>query len=156
MDKTLYEQDYYLWLEKTVNLLEDRRFSELDIENLVEEIKAMSQQAREKLEGLLTQLLIHLLKLIYWKSERAYNENKWRSEVRNFRVDIKRILINRKTKKYNTNLLNHLNEVIEECYQDARNIFLDESRIDKNIVNPNSIGTIKQLLDEDWFPVFDE
>ena len=42
MDKTLYEQDYYLWIEKTISLLENHRFSDLDLENLIEEIKSMS------------------------------------------------------------------------------------------------------------------
>ncbi|OPF16211.1 hypothetical protein B1L04_27390 [Microcystis aeruginosa KW] len=42
MEKNLYEKDYYLWLEKTINLLENRQFSDLDLENLIEEIKSMS------------------------------------------------------------------------------------------------------------------
>jgi hypothetical protein len=41
MDKTLYEQDYYLWIEKTIHLLENNQFSELDLDNLIEEIKSM-------------------------------------------------------------------------------------------------------------------
>ncbi|MFM7479177.1 MAG: DUF29 domain-containing protein, partial [Microcystis aeruginosa] len=60
MDKTLYKQDYYLWLEKTISLLENRQFSELDLENLIEEIKDMSRRERQKLESLLTKLLEHL------------------------------------------------------------------------------------------------
>jgi hypothetical protein len=36
--KTLYEQDYGLWAEKMACLLEEGKFSELDIENLVRQI----------------------------------------------------------------------------------------------------------------------
>ncbi|WP_155120233.1 DUF29 family protein, partial [Microcystis aeruginosa] len=54
METNLYEQDYYLWLEKTISLLENRQFSELDLENLIEEIKDMSRRERQKLESLLT------------------------------------------------------------------------------------------------------
>jgi len=81
MEKNLYEQNYYLWLEKTISLLENRQFSELDLENLIEEIKDMSRRERQKLERLLTKLLEHLLKLTYWQSKRDYNKNKWRREI---------------------------------------------------------------------------
>lgn len=42
MEKNLYEKDYYLWIDKTISLLENHQFSELDLENLIEEIKSMS------------------------------------------------------------------------------------------------------------------
>ena len=36
---TLYEQDYALWSEKMADLIASKRFDELDIENLVEEVR---------------------------------------------------------------------------------------------------------------------
>nr|WP_250121589.1 DUF29 family protein [Chroococcidiopsis sp. CCMEE 29] len=39
---SIYEQDYYLWLEKTARLLRDGRLSELDIPNLIEEIEDLN------------------------------------------------------------------------------------------------------------------
>ena len=36
---TLYEQDYALWSEKMADLIANKRFDELDIENLVEEVR---------------------------------------------------------------------------------------------------------------------
>jgi hypothetical protein len=44
MERNLYEQDYYLWLEKTISLLENHQFSDLDLDNLIEEIKDMSKE----------------------------------------------------------------------------------------------------------------
>lgn len=32
--KALYEQDFYLWLETTANLLKDDNWEQLDFENL--------------------------------------------------------------------------------------------------------------------------
>ncbi|MFM7790054.1 MAG: DUF29 family protein, partial [Microcystis panniformis] len=46
MKSDLYEKDYYLRIEKTISLLENRQFSELDLENLIEEIKDMSRRER--------------------------------------------------------------------------------------------------------------
>jgi hypothetical protein len=31
---TLYDEDYYLWLKTTAKLLRDRRFEDLDLDNL--------------------------------------------------------------------------------------------------------------------------
>jgi mRNA-degrading endonuclease RelE of RelBE toxin-antitoxin system len=152
MDKTLYEQDYYLWLEKTISLLENRQFSELDLENLIEEIKDMSRRERQKLESLLTKLLEHLLKLTYWQSKRDYNKNKWRREILNFRIQIKRIISNKKDGNYNTNLVSYLTEILDKCYEDACHLFVEGSGIDKRLLSATPIGSINQILDENWFP----
>jgi hypothetical protein len=73
MEKNLYEKDYYLWLEKTINLLENNQFSDLDLENLIEEISSIGKSEKRSLESYLTRLLEHLLKLVYWQSELEYN-----------------------------------------------------------------------------------
>ncbi len=46
MKSDLYEQDYYLWIEKTISLLENRQFSDLDLDNLIEEISDMGKSQR--------------------------------------------------------------------------------------------------------------
>ena len=63
MKSDLYEKDYYLWIEKTISLLENRQFSELDLENLIDEISSMGKSEKRSLESYLTRLLEHLLKL---------------------------------------------------------------------------------------------
>ena len=68
MEKNLYEKDYYFWLEKTINLLENNQFSDLDLDNLIEEISDMGKSQRQSLKSYLTRLLEHLLKLVYWQS----------------------------------------------------------------------------------------
>ena len=64
MEKNLYEKDYYLWLEKTISLLENHQFSDLDLENLIEEIKSMSISQQKALKSNLTVILWHLLKYL--------------------------------------------------------------------------------------------
>jgi len=39
--ESLYDRDFYLWLESTANLLETNKLDELDIDNLLEEIRSM-------------------------------------------------------------------------------------------------------------------
>jgi hypothetical protein len=78
MTETLYEQDYYLWLEKTASLLQDGRLSELDIPNLIEEIEDIERSQKDALEGNLRVVLIHLLKYNYQPSKRS---NSWRGSI---------------------------------------------------------------------------
>ena len=92
MKSDLYEQDYYLWIEKTISLLENHQFSDLDLDNLIEEISDMGKSQRQSLKSYLTRLLEHLLKLVYWQSELEYNQRGWKNEIRNFRRAIKRII----------------------------------------------------------------
>ncbi|MFM7787090.1 MAG: DUF29 domain-containing protein, partial [Microcystis panniformis] len=88
MKNDLYEQDYYLWIEETISLLENHQFSDLDLDNLIEEISDMGKSQQQSLKSYLTRLLEHLLKLAYWQSELEYNQRGWKNEIRNFRLGI--------------------------------------------------------------------
>ncbi|MEA5510679.1 DUF29 domain-containing protein [Crocosphaera sp. UHCC 0190] len=144
--QTLYNQDYYLWLQTTIKQLKSGQFSTLDVENLIEELESMGKNDRRALESLLTRLLEHLLKLTYWQTEREYNQRGWKNEIRNFRLQIKKIL------KDSPSLKPYLTEILGECYDDAKNLFMDSSGITASILPQTQIGTVEQILDENWFP----
>lgn len=65
--QTLYDQDYNLWLQKTIKQLRSRQVENLDCEHLIDELEGMNRSDKRALESLLTRLLEHLLKLIYWE-----------------------------------------------------------------------------------------
>ncbi|MDB9427351.1 DUF29 domain-containing protein [Microcystis aeruginosa CS-555/01A07] len=64
MEKNLYKKDYYLWIDKTIFLLENNQFSELDLENLIEEIKSVSISQQKALKSNLSVIVWHLLKYL--------------------------------------------------------------------------------------------
>ena len=146
MKSDLYEKDYYLWIEKTISLLENHRFSDLDLENLIDEISSMEKSEKRSLESYLTRLLEHLLKLAYWQSELEYNQRGWKNEIRNFRLGIQQII------EDSPSLKSYLSEIFLPCYQNARKLFLDLSGMAENLVSLAPICTIEQALNEDWFP----
>ena len=57
---SLYEQDFYLWVQKTVELLKKGQLEQLDIENLIEEVDSMGKSQRKELKTRLTVLIEHL------------------------------------------------------------------------------------------------
>ncbi|MFN9175269.1 MAG: DUF29 domain-containing protein [Synechocystis sp.] len=68
---TLYDQDYGRWAEKMADLLAQGRFSELDIENLVDEVRDLSKRERDRLLSSLRLIVHHLLKWDYQPQRRS-------------------------------------------------------------------------------------
>jgi hypothetical protein len=145
-NNSLYETDYNLWVLETVQKLQNRELKDLDWENLIDEVKDLSERKRRKLESLLIRLIEHLLKLGYWEAERNYNQNHWRKEIRNFRKQIKREL------KASPSLKNYLIQIFDESYQDARELLADDSGLSISTFPEEPTATLEQVLDEDWLP----
>ncbi len=144
--KELYQADYHLWIVETVKQLQNQNLEEVDWENLIEEISDLARRDKKKLKSLLRSLLEHLLKLGYWESEFERNQAHWRAEIRNFRKQIKDEL------EDSPSLKPYLDEIIGECYQDAREIVSDRSNIPLDNFPEEPIVNLEQVLDENWLP----
>lgn len=70
---TFYEKDYAYWAEEMAEKLQQKRFDELDIDNLVEEIKDLSKRERDKLLSSIRLIIHHLLKWDYQPQKRSKN-----------------------------------------------------------------------------------
>jgi hypothetical protein len=81
-----YEQDYGLWAEQMADLLASGRFSELDIENLVEEVRDLSKRERDRLLSSLRLILHHLLKWDYQPQRRSRS---WLGTIERERANIR-------------------------------------------------------------------
>ncbi|WP_414528580.1 DUF29 domain-containing protein [Nodularia chucula] len=83
--ETGYEQDFLLWTEQQAELLKKGHWTELDIENLVEEIEALGRSEQKELGSYLQVLLMHLLKCQYQPKRRTKS---WDSTLSNCRNQI--------------------------------------------------------------------
>lgn len=61
----LYEQDFLKWTQQQVDYLQQGRWAELDVENLVEELEALGRSEQRQLGSYLQVLMMHLLKCQY-------------------------------------------------------------------------------------------
>jgi Domain of unknown function DUF29 len=141
--KALYDQDFQIWIETTVRQLRDKDFDSVDWENVIEEIEDMGKNNKSALKSLSIQLLAHLFKITYWDYEREYNLNKWRSEIRNFRLQILDIL------EDSPSLKALYLQTFDSCYGKARKIVSD---LIGRPIPAEKIVTPEEALDEDWFP----
>ncbi|APB34609.1 hypothetical protein GlitD10_2277 [Gloeomargarita lithophora Alchichica-D10] len=142
----LYETDFALWLEQTAILLKKQDFHHLDLPNLIEEVESLGKSDKRAITSYLMRLCEHLLKMQYWASERERCWRGWKREVRSFRQRIKVIL------KDSPSLKNVLQENYLSAYHQGRNLFLDASELDKNLIPEAPQFTLEQALDENWFP----
>ncbi|AGF51433.1 slr1813 [Synechocystis sp. PCC 6803] len=143
---SLYETDYNLWILETVQKLQCRDLENLDWEYLIEEVLSLSRRDRHKLASLLTRLFEHLLKLGYWHSEKERNRNHWRREIRNFRLQIDRLLSD------SPSLKPYLSEIFDKCYKNGISLASDSSGLSIENFPEQPIATFEQVLDEDWLP----
>jgi hypothetical protein len=81
----LYEKDFYAWTFKNAELLKQRKFDELDIENIVEEIESMGRSEKRQLMTRLTILIQHLLK---WHFQPEKRTNSWKLTIKEQRSEI--------------------------------------------------------------------
>ncbi|MEH1814210.1 MAG: DUF29 domain-containing protein [Nostoc sp.] len=140
--KQLYETDENLWLEETIELLKQKHFNQLDLENLIEELISLGKRDLAKAKGLLRQIIIHILLLQYWQVEYERNYRHWIGEIKTFRYDLNNHLT--------TNLTKKLQDDLENIYQNA--VDFVKIKTDLNIFIEKCPYTLVQLLDENYLP----
>lgn len=59
----LYEADFHAWSLHQADLVRQRRFDDLDIENIAEEIESLGKNRRQELYRRMARLIEHLIKL---------------------------------------------------------------------------------------------
>ena len=70
----LYERDYYSWALEQAALLRARRFAELDLENLAEEVEDLAKAEARELRSRYATLVTHLLK---WELQPQRRSHSW-------------------------------------------------------------------------------
>jgi hypothetical protein len=141
----LYEEDFILWVDTTLQQLRDRDPQNLDWEHLIEEVEALGNEQKRTVESYLKQLLIHLLLYQYWATEWEYCQNGWKAEIRNFRDELE----SRLTTK---TLYNHLLSKFETLYGKARKIAIDKTGLPPEIFPEICPYSFEQVLDDCFLP----
>lgn len=139
----LYETDFVAWSDRMAELLQAKRFNEIDLVNLIEEVQDLGNRHRDALSSHLTVLLIHLLK---WQYQPAQQSSSWLGSIKNARKQIRRLI-----RRY-PSLKNYLVQCLLESYQDAVEDAIDETGLASSIFPQDCPYAIEQLLDHEFFP----
>ncbi|MCI4626905.1 MAG: DUF29 domain-containing protein [Candidatus Magnetoovum sp. WYHC-5] len=141
--KSLYDSDFYQWALYNAELLKQGKFTEIDIDNIAEELEDMGKNNKRELESRLMVLIMHLLK---WQYQPIRRSESWRATINTQRVEIERLLKNSPSLKHN------IETVIDEAFKDAAISFEDETGIDKKHLLQTCPYTFEQLRDRSFRP----
>ncbi|MEB3247785.1 MAG: DUF29 domain-containing protein, partial [Merismopediaceae bacterium] len=84
------QTDYLLWLDDTINLLQQKKYDSVDWESLIEEIEQLGKSQRRELRNRLITLLEHCLKLCY--SDYNLDYRGWSETIRRSQRELKELL----------------------------------------------------------------
>lgn len=142
-DAKLYDRDYYLWIETTLELLRQGKLSEVDLPNLIEEIEDMGISQKDAVYSNLKVVLMHLLK---YKDRSQKRSNSWRSSIREHRQRLKKAFRN------SPSLKKYYLEIFDECYADARDLAADETSLPLQTFSLTCPFTTDEALNPDYLP----
>lgn len=143
MGAVAYDEDLYTWSLEQAKLLRERKFDQIDLEHIIEEIEDMSKSEKRALESFLETLLMHLLK---WQYEPSHQSRSWKFTIIEQRKRIVRHL------KENPGLKSKLPEVVESAYEYAVSGALRETGLAPETFPEQCLWTFEQFMDADFWP----
>jgi hypothetical protein len=147
-----YDKDFYAWAMENAELLRKKRFEDIDIENVAEEIESMGKREKRALISHLAVLMAHLLKLqhkekhVKKKYEEGQSTTSWKSSIKNARRELLKLL------KDSPSLRNHLELNLNEAYEDGVIKACDDTGMVEYDFPKQCPFSLNDCLDENFFP----
>jgi hypothetical protein len=140
---SLYERDFYLWIEQQAALLREKRLDELDVANLLEEIEWMGRNDKKSIKSNLVIVLLHLLKHEFQPKRRSRS---WLDSILEHRLRLRDDL------EESPSLQGHLEAVLPDAYADARARAITQTGMSERAFPRTSPYTLEQALDPEFLP----
>jgi hypothetical protein len=140
-----YDQDFYAWTQTQAALLREGKASDLDHENLADEIESLGKRDRRELGSRLEVLVMHLLKWRHQPAGRARGSS-WGRTIRTQRTEISALLADSPSlRPYGPTLL-------ALRYPKARQAALEDMALPEVAVPGACPWSFTQVLDEAFWP----
>jgi hypothetical protein len=117
-----YADDLYGWVKDQIALLKAGRLSEIDADNIADELSDVGNEQYDKLESAIRVVLLHLLK---WDHQPSHRSKSWVLSIREHRRRIDRVL------RKNPSLKPSIEEAMGEAYEDALDDAMGETNLSK-------------------------
>jgi len=142
-DGSLYERDPYTWAMQQAVLLRERRFDELDIDNVAEEMETLGRSEAKELRSSYPLFLMHLLK---WRHQPKRRPRSWAGTIVRERQSAQLGL------QENPGLKSLQAELFAEAYRPARKEAEAETGLPLTAFPETSPYPLEQALDEAFWP----
>jgi Domain of unknown function DUF29 len=140
--QSLYERDFYEWVEEQVRLLRQGSLEGLDVVNLVEEIEDLGIGAKKAVKSNLVVVLLHLLKHQFQPRRRR----SWQASIVEHRQRL------RDDFRDSPSLRRYARDVFVEAYADARARASAETGLRERTFPQDPPYTLEQTLDPEFLP----
>jgi hypothetical protein len=140
---TLYEADFYSWTQEQARLLRERRFDDLDLDNLVEEVESVGRSEKSVIRSRLEVLLAHLLK---WKYQPGRRGSSWTPTIFEQRNQLEDIL------ETSPSLADYFRHQVGRTYRAAGLLAAKKTGIAFGLFPEQCPFTPEQVLDLEFFP----
>jgi hypothetical protein len=138
-----YNKDFYAWAINNSRLLKQGRISEIDVENIAEEIESIGKSERRELLNCFAVLIAHLIK---WLHKPAKRSKSWELTIKEQRFEIVDLLTD------SPSLKSDLEKQMSHAYEKALIIAEKETGLKKKNFDTKCPFSLKQLLDQKFFP----
>jgi hypothetical protein len=148
--QSLYDCDFFTWTQQQAALLRraaaGEPTSDLDLQNLAEEIESLGKRDHRALAGQLARITEHLLKRQHARAREP--RPGWENSVDVHRSKAMRMLAD------SPGLKSELTTILSESYDDGRRC---AARALRNELGPETLPntcpySVDQILDRDWWP----
>ena len=140
---SLHDRDLALWSQEQARLLEQQRFAELDLKNLIDEVKSVGSSDKREIRNRLEVLMAHLLK---WRFQPGRRSSSWERTIREQRRAISNVI------EDSPSLQLYPADILSRVYPAAHAQAADESGIDYTLFPDVSPFTIEQVMDGGFLP----
>lgn len=136
---SLYEQDETAWLEVMAELAAQKRFEDMDCENLREYLESMAKRDKREVRSRLRSLLAHLLK---WEYQQGQRTTSWKLTIRQQRRALQDLL-------ESGTLRRHAEAIFADTYREAVDDAADEAGLPASSFPDKSRRGLDQTLSEE-------
>jgi hypothetical protein len=120
-----YDRDFYSWSQEQGRLVREGRWSEVDRENVAEEIESLGREQFNKLESAIRAILIHMLE---WDFQPERRSRSWAGSIDTQRLELDDVLSD------NPGLRPRTGEAVTRAYRKARLEAMNETGLKRSAV----------------------
>ena len=138
-----YEEDFYGWISTSIMLLKQKRFGEMDIDHLIEELEDMVSSNETQMINRLTLILSHLLK---WQFQPNLRGHSWIYTIREQRKRSKIHI------RKNPSIKSKINEIVFDAYDIAISEAAKETGLNEDTFPIQCPYTLEQIMNDEFYP----
>ena len=139
----LYSTDFSTWISQTAQLLRERRWHDIDVANLIDEVEDLGKSERRAIGSQLTRLLLHLLK---WQYQPQRRSDSWLDSITDARTQIDLAM------KDSPSLKGYPAEQLEESYRRARRQAAIQTKLEISVFPQTCQYSLDLVVADDWLP----